>query len=64
MISEDTLNGMSKEINDLTERCKLIDPALRCADLLRDLATGNTSNWVEVCRALRALDQVRYGWSD
>lgn len=59
-IDEDTLNGMAREITELTEQVRMLKPALRCADLLRELAAGRAGNWLEVVDALRALDEVRY----
>jgi hypothetical protein len=58
-IDEDVLNGMAREISELTERVKMLEPALRCADLLRELAAGRPVSWLEVADTLRALDTRR-----
>jgi hypothetical protein len=60
IIKTATYNDMAKEINDLTEQVKMLAPALRCADLLRDLAVSRTANWLEIVDAIRRLDALRY----
>lgn len=59
-IDEDTLNGMAREINVLTEENKKLAPALRCAGYLRDIAIGKAPNWLEIVDTLRELDALRY----
>ena len=61
LISEAALNGMSREINSLTDQVRLLEPALKCAGLLKRLAVGEPPNWLDIVDALRALDEIR-GW--
>lgn len=52
-----TLDAARIEIDRLT---RILGPALRCADLLRGLAVGQNTSWLEVVDAIRALDALRY----
>lgn len=55
------LTKLAEQAKELAEQCKVIGPAFRCADLLRELAAGRHVSWFEVVEAIRALDKVRYG---